>query len=791
MKRMLFNATYQEELRVATVEGQKLINFDIETTSKTQRRGNIYKGVVTRIEPSLEACFVDYGADKQGFLPFKEIDLSYLPEASRHRGFNRLPEGTSLIIQVEKDERGNKGAALTTYISLPGRYLVLMPNNSRSGGISRRIDGDERDELKNVLSALSMPESMSIIARTAALGRFPEELQWDLDYLVKLWDAITTASANQNGSFLIYQESNLVVRSIRDHFSPDITEILIDTDEVYEQARQFISHVMPNFVSRVKLYNDNAPLFSRFQIEHQIETAYGRMVNLPSGGSIAIDHTEALTAIDVNSAKANKGSDIEATAFATNMEAAEEIARQLRLRDLGGLVVVDFIDMESQKNQREVENRFKQQLGFDRARIQMGKLSKFGLLELSRQRLQASLEESTTITCSRCDGVGSIRGTESTAVHILRIIQEDVVKNSGYVSALHVQLPVSVATYLLNEKRDDVARIEHSMKIKIVLIPNVHLETPHYKIRKINSDGSDIANSPTSYNLVETPDDSLQYQANQTANSLNNNAVVKNITTARPAPARNKKAALKKILVKFMDIFKPHATTPKVATDKTVNNTKQAAPITRYNKARPVGMNRSNHKIQTVRQNSKVATEKVENVTPSKPKGKYDNIVEQSRNVTKTDNVVPNKPISKYDNVIPNKIKAEVAPKANITKPSTNTTNVINQAWQPTPEVAPEVTIATKDPQKITTEATPKPVVTAKPVKEKILVTETKPAKIRVNTITKPVDLSGFELIATDPTKISVAQVEEVINVKRYNDIERTEVSIPQNIEYELVETKI
>ena len=801
MKRMLFNATYQEELRVATVEGQKLINFDIETTSKTQRRGNIYKGVVTRVEPSLEACFVDYGTDKQGFLPFKEIDPSYLPETARHREFNRLPEGTPLIIQVEKDERGNKGAALTTYISLPGRYLVLMPNNSRSGGISRRIDGDERDELKNVLSALTMPESMSIIARTAALGRFPEELQWDLDYLVKLWEAITTASANQNGSFLIYQESNLVVRSIRDHFSPDITEILIDTDDVYEQARQFMSHVMPNFVSRVKLYNDNVPLFSRFQIEHQIETAYGRMVNLPSGGSIAIDHTEALTAIDVNSAKANKGSDIEATAFATNMEAAEEIARQLRLRDLGGLVVVDFIDMESQKNQREVENRFKQQLGFDRARIQMGKLSKFGLLELSRQRLQASLEESTTITCPRCDGVGSIRGTESTAVHILRIIQEDVVKNSGYVSALHVQLPVSVATYLLNEKRDDVARIEHRMKIKIVLIPNVHLETPHYKIRKINSDGSDAANNRMSYNLVEAPDDSLQYQANQTkaANSLNNNAVVKNITTARPAPVVNKKAALKKILVKFMDIFKPSIADSKATTDKTTPNTKQAAPITRHNKARPVGMNRSNNKIQTVRQNNKAAADKVEKIenvaVPSKPKGKYDNIVEQSR-ANKAENVVPNKPTGKYDNVIPNKIKAEVAPKPVATpKPAaTNTANVINQAWQPTPEVssaAEAPVVAPKAPQKVTPVAAPKPVATPKPIKEEVLVIETKPAKIRVNTITEPVDLSGFELIATDPTKASIKHVEEVINVKRYNDIERVEVIINQNIEYELVETKI
>ncbi len=789
---MLFNATYQEELRVATVEGQKLINFDIETTSKTQRRGNIYKGVITRVEPSLEACFVDYGTEKQGFLPFKEIDPVYLPETARSRDFNRLPEGTELIIQVEKDERGNKGAALTSYISLPGRYLVLMPNNSRSGGISRRIDGDERDELKNVLSVLTVPQNMSIIARTAALGRFPEELQWDLDYLLKLWDAIKTASANQAGSFLIYQESNLVVRSIRDHFSPDISEILIDTDDVYEQARQFMSHVMPNFVARVKLYSDDVPLFSRFQIEHQIETAYGRMVHLPSGGSIAIDHTEALTAIDVNSAKANKGSDIEATALATNMEAAEEIARQLRLRDLGGLVVVDFIDMESQKNQREVENCFKQQLGFDRARIQMGKLSKFGLLELSRQRLQASLEESTTIPCPRCAGVGSIRGTESTAVHVLRIIEEEAVKNAAYVAALHVQLPVSVATYLLNEKRDDVAKIESRMKVKIVLIPNVHLESPHYKIRKVSNDSHDALSNRMSYNLVEAPDDSLQYQVNQnkSANSLNNTAIVKNITSAQPAPVIIKKAALKKILVKFMDIFKPQ--TQKEVKEKTTEKTKATTPITRNNKARPVGVNRSNNKIQTVRQNNKTATEKNDNAIPNKPKGKYDNIVESSRAAAKNDNVIANKLSGKYDNVIPNKIKADnPAPKANMIKAESTPkdASVINQAWQPTPEPVIKPVVEIK-PQP-TKPATPKPVVVEQAVKEEVKVVEAKPV-IRHNTITEPVDLSGFELVVTNPSITPSIEVEETINVKRYNDIIRdVAVDNQNNIEYELVETKV
>jgi ribonuclease E len=404
---MLFNATYAEELRVAAVEGQKLINFDIETSSKEQRRGNIYKGFITRVEPSLEACFVDYGTEKQGFLPFKEIDYCYLPEINgqKTREFSKLPLGTELIVQVEKDERGNKGAALTSYVTLPGRYLVLMPNNSRAGGISRRIEGEERDELKSVMAQLEVPHGMSVILRTAALGRVIEELQWDLTYLLKLWSAIRGAAEEQGGSFLIYQESSLVIRSIRDHFSPDISEVLIDTEDVYNQARQFMAHVMPNFADRIKLYRDDVPLFSRFQIEHQIESAYARTVNLPSGGAIVIDHTEALTSVDVNSAKANKGADIEATAFLTNLEAAEEIARQLRLRDLGGLVVVDFIDMENTRNQRELENHFKNQLGYDRARIQMGKLSKFGLLELSRQRLQASLDESSSIAyCTRRSG---------------------------------------------------------------------------------------------------------------------------------------------------------------------------------------------------------------------------------------------------------------------------------------------------------------------------------------------------------------------------------------------------
>ncbi|MCE2706307.1 MAG: Rne/Rng family ribonuclease [Proteobacteria bacterium] len=616
MKRMLFNATYQEELRVASVEGQKLINFDIETTSKAQRRGNIYCGIITRVEASLEACFVDYGTDKQGFLPFKEIDPAYLPESSRYRDYSKLTEGLKLIIQVEKDERGNKGAALTTYISLPGRYLVLMANNSRSGGISRRIDGEERDELKAVLSQLTVPGGMSIIARTAALGRAPEELQWDLNYLLKLCDAIKTA-AEQHDRFLIYQESNLVIRSIRDHFSPDITEILIDEERIYNEARNFMSSVMPAFVDRIKLYHDDVQLFSRFQIEHQIESAYSRTVNLPSGGAIVIDHTEALTAVDVNSARANKGADIEATALATNLEASEEIARQMRLRDLGGLVVVDFIDMENPRNQREVENFFKQQLGFDRARIQMGKLSKFGLLELSRQRLQASLEESTTIACPRCAGIGSIRGTESIAVHILRIIQEEAVKNSNFIAALHVQLPVEVATYLLNEKRDDVAKIENRMKVRIVLIPNINLESPHYKIRKITNDNYDIVGRKLSYSLVEPVDEAQNGYSvsDKKAVAALEKPAVGNIVPNQPAPimSRNvlggmfgKLGSVLKVVFgasaqkdKRIVVAKPYSDKNTTKSNSFVN--RNQAKLPQANKTRPVPMNKSNTKVQTVR----------------------------------------------------------------------------------------------------------------------------------------------------------------------------------------------
>lgn len=544
MKRMLFNATQAEELRVAIVDGQKLIDLDIETLGKEQRKGNIYKGRITRIEPSLEACFVDYGTERHGFLPFKEVARSYFQDhagGGRPRIQDVLREGQEVIVQVEKDERGNKGAALTTYISLAGRYVVLMPNNPRGGGVSRRIEGEERQELKELLSQLDVPGGMSLIARTAGIGRSLEELQWDLNYLMQLWRAVESAAGAQNGTFLILQEGSLVIRAIRDYFQPDIGEILIDTDEIYEQARQFMTHVMPGNVNRIKLYKDHVPLFSRFQIEHQIETAFSRSVQLPSGGAIVIDHTEALVSIDVNSARATRGSDIEDTAFRTNLEAAEEIARQLRLRDLGGLIVIDFIDMENPKNQRDVENRLRDVLRHDRARVQMGKLSRFGLLELSRQRLQPSLGETSHEPCPRCHGIGFIRGIESSALHILRIIQEEAMKEGT--GAVHAQVPVDVATFLLNEKRNDIFAIETRLNVGVVLIPNLHLETPHYKIVRVRADDlQDIGDAP-SYRRVEVQEEEFSGRFGQEKPKAERlEAAVKGITPQQPAPVAQEPA---------------------------------------------------------------------------------------------------------------------------------------------------------------------------------------------------------------------------------------------------------
>ncbi len=543
MKRMLFNATQQEELRVAIVDGQKLIDIDIETTGREQRKSNIYKGVITRIEPSLEACFVNYGEERHGFLPFKEVARSYFKDGVDVRSASikdALREGQEIMVQVEKEERGNKGAALTSFISLAGRYLVLMPNNPRGGGVSRRVEGEDRQELRETMDKLDLPSGMSVIARTAGIGRNVEELQWDLNYLMQLWRAIEGAGKSAPGAFLIYQESSLVIRAIRDYFQPDIGEILIDTDDIYEQAQQFMSHVMPDMVHRVKRYRDDVPLFSRFQIEHQIETAYSRTVPLPSGGAIVIDHTEALVSIDVNSARATRGSDIETTALHTNLEAADEVARQLRLRDLGGLIVIDFIDMENAKNQREVETRLKDALRYDRARVQMGKISRFGLMELSRQRLRPSLSEGSHVTCPRCNGTGHIRDTESSALQVLRIIQEEAMKENS--AAIHVQAPVDVAAFLLNEKRGEILKIETRHRVTIILIPNKHLETPHYKLERIKHDDPRLEDVQASYAMAEEAETDISYGKRQKEEVRpRQEAVVKGITPDQPAPVVERK----------------------------------------------------------------------------------------------------------------------------------------------------------------------------------------------------------------------------------------------------------
>ena len=608
MKRMLFNATQAEELRVAIVDGQNLLDLDIETLGKEQRKGNIYKGVITRIEPSLEACFVDYGTDRHGFLPFKEVSRSYFQdyEGGRARIQEVLKEGMQVIVQVEKDERGNKGAALTTFISLAGRYLVLMPNNPRGGGVSRRIEGEDRQELKDAMAELDVPAGMSLIARTAGIGRSVEELQWDFDYLLKLWRAIEEAGEAHREPYLLFMESSLLIRAIRDYFRPDIGEILVDNEEVHAEISEFMSYVMPNNVGRLKLYQDHTPLFSRFQIEHQIESAFSRSVSLPSGGAIVIDHTEALVSIDVNSARATRGADIEDTAFKTNMEAAEEVARQMRLRDLGGLVVIDFIDMENPKHQRDVENVLRDALKKDRARVQMGKLSRFGLLELSRQRLKPALGESSHVACPRCAGTGVIRGIESTALHVLRIIQEEAMKdNTGEV---HAQVPVDVATFLLNEKRAELFAMEERLDVNVVLIPNIHLENPHYEINRIRIDDVEEDGEP-SYKRVAAPeeDESAKPFGSEKAKASRPEPAVKGVRHTQPAPtvAPEKKAS-------WWDSFKawlkrifggepaPAAVAPEPAEKRTTTNRSQNSN------------RRSNSRRQNPRRNNKHDGSKVE-----------------------------------------------------------------------------------------------------------------------------------------------------------------------------------
>ena len=514
---MLFNATQSEEVRVAIINDNIIEDLDYERSTREQRKSNIYKGKITRVEPSLEAAFVNYGVDRHGFLPFKEISKEFFSKKSRKKSISIadvIEEGQEVIVQVSKEERGNKGAALTTYLSLAGRYIVLMPNNSDSGGISRRIEGDERTSFKEVLSQLSIKKGMSVIGRTAGIGASVEEIQWDLDYLTQLWDAIQGASDQQESPFLIYQESNLVIRAIRDYFHPDIEEILIDNQNIYDQASQFMNHVMPSYASRIKLYEENTALFSKFNIENQIESAFLREVQLPSGGVIVIDHTEALVSIDVNSSRSTKGRDIENTAFSTNLEAAKELAKQLRLRDIGGLIVVDFIDMENPKHQREVEECLREALKNDKARIQTGRISRFGLMELSRQRLRPSIGETSNGACPKCHGTGRIRDFQSSALHIIRMIEDQ--SNKKQEQKISVQVPVDVATYLLNEKRDLIIQSESENNNKIFIIANKYFDVPQFKITTTDLNDK----KSLSYQEIEVPETDIDEDIQQTSREV-------------------------------------------------------------------------------------------------------------------------------------------------------------------------------------------------------------------------------------------------------------------------------
>ena len=607
MKRMLINATQAEELRVALVDGQKLYDFDIEVPSKEQKKSNIYKGIITRVEPSLEAAFVNYGAEKHGFLPFKEIAPLYLKtddetegEVRRSAIKDHLKEGQEILVQIEKEERGNKGAALTTYISLAGTYLVLMPNNPKAGGISRRIEGDTRTDMREVMASLEIPESMGLIVRTAGCGKNAEELQWDLNYLLQLWEAIERSSTEQAAPFLVFQESNVIIRALRDHLRGNIDEILIDNESSFHLVQNFLRQVMPHLLSKAKLYQDSVPLFNRYQIESQIEVAYGREVSLPSGGSIMIDHTEALTSIDINSARATKGSDIEETALNTNLEAADEIARQLRLRDLGGLFVIDFIDMMSSKNQRTVENHLRDALKIDRARIQTGRISRFGLLEMSRQRMRPSLGDSTQITCPRCKGQGMIRNVESVALSVLRLIEEEAMKRGTEKVIVH--LSIECATFLLNEKRSAIENIENRLKVDIVILPSKHLETPAYDIERIKEKDGAPDEKP-SYVQIKTEEIAVPEFAQQLKPKTEQAAIKEFLHNApAPVPVQSKSESSSLIKRFWQKLIGPGSSKEKKAKTKTtVENASASSALTAdirpnrntNNKARGKGSHRN------------------------------------------------------------------------------------------------------------------------------------------------------------------------------------------------------
>ncbi|TAJ93464.1 MAG: Rne/Rng family ribonuclease [Gammaproteobacteria bacterium] len=566
MKRMLINATQPEELRVALVDGQRLYDLDIETPSREKKKSNIYKARVVRIEPSLEAAFVDYGAARHGFLPFKEISRSLFKQQEGDGGQGRvnlkeeLQPGQEFIVQIEKEERGNKGAALTTSISLAGRYLVLMPNNPRAGGVSRQIEGTDRSDAREAMSVLEIPQGMGLILRTAGIGKNSDELQWDLDYLLHLWEAISTAAKGRPAPFLIHQESDLVIRAIRDYLRNDISEIWVDDAEVYDRARDFMQQVMPANLNKLKLYAENDPLFNRYQIEGQIETAFSRKVNLPSGGAVIIDHTEALTSIDINSARATAGGDIEETAYNTNLEAADEVTRQMRLRDLGGLIVIDFIDMTNSRHQRDVENRLKDALKIDRARVQVGRISRFGLLEMSRQRLRPSLGESSHVPCPRCEGQGTIRGIESLSLAVLRLIEEEAMKDST--AKIIARLPIDTATFLLNEKRQGIREIETRLDVEVIIVPDPKIESPHYQVQRVRlSEVEAMTQNKASYALPRQTEESGSDERRTvtTPRRVEEPAVKqilpeKHVPAPAPVPAPRKKSLIARIFGSFFGL---------------------------------------------------------------------------------------------------------------------------------------------------------------------------------------------------------------------------------------------
>ncbi|MFL2495388.1 MAG: ribonuclease E [Porticoccaceae bacterium] len=639
MKRMLINASHTEEVRVAMVDGQRLYDLDIENRTREQKKSNIYKGKVTRVEPSLEAAFIDYGMERHGFLPLKEISREYFKKGAGNGGKVRvqdaLKEGQEVIVQVEKEERSNKGAALTTFISLAGRYLVLMPNNPRAGGISRRIEGEERADLREAMRGLDIPEGMGAIVRTAGIGRATEELQWDFNYLLQLWNTITDESKKARAPHFLFQESNVIVRAIRDYLRQDVGEVIVDSEEAYNLAAAFIGTVMPDFTSKVKFYQDEIPLFNRYQIENQIETAFCREVSLPSGGSIVIDVTEAMISIDINSARATKGGDIEETAFNTNKEAAEEIARQLRLRDVGGLIVIDFIDMLNSRHQKEVENKMRDALEVDRARVQVGRISRFGLLEMSRQRLRPSLEETMSRTCPRCKGQGTIRGTRSLALSILRLVEEEAQKE--FSREIRAIVPIPVATFLLNEKRKEILAIESRNNIQVTVLPNTEMQTPDFEVVRIRNQDAD--SSDFSYKLaneLSKPEEEVISEAN--APQALAKPAVKTVIPSTPAPviaqaqsiAPEKSQSFVKRLwaTMFGETEEPKKEEPKKRPNNTGNN-------------RNRNRNRNNRGRQNNRRGNDRSNENRDSASSKKPDSSANAKGPQSRNNRRNKNAQP------------------------------------------------------------------------------------------------------------------------------------------------------